>query len=134
MELLTEASAAGRYVVVTASKSVYDVTIADGVNPEIIRRPLLAGLLLDGLPMTGVSRFVFDSRAGYGRIAWGKLDPAEYDDPSSPYSGTARTTSRVLHIARVPEDTESIDAIRDAVLASGDDDALSAAVRALTGS
>ena len=133
IQALTETSAAGRYVVVTATKSVYEVTIDSAGTPEVIRRPLLAGLLLDGQPMTGVFRFVFDSRTGVGRILWSKLDPADYDEPSEPYSGTARTTSRVLLIAELTDGSEALDVIRDAVLASADDDDMRTSVRALLG-
>lgn len=131
METLTEKSAAGRYVVVTETKSVYEVTISAGETLEVIRRPLVAGLLLDGQPMTGVSSFYFDSGAGFGQICWTKLDPADYDNPSMPYAGTIRSTSRVILIAQVTGQSGLIDVIRDAVLASGDDDALRASVLAL---
>lgn len=133
METLTDRSAVGTYVVVTASKSVYEVTISADHEPEVIRRPLVSGLLLDGEPMTGVTRFDFDSRTGFGQIRWTKADPADYDDPSQPYTGTGRTTSRDLVIAEMAAAAESIDVIRNAVLASGDHDELHAAVRELIG-
>lgn len=131
MEFLNEQSAPGTYVVVTASRSVYEVNIGERGELTVIRRPILNKLLLDGEPLTGVSEISFTTRGGYGLIHWYKERREDYDDPDGPYAGTDRTTSRVVLIAEVPAGPVSIDTIRNAVLAAPDDSGLLEAVNEL---
>lgn len=130
-EILTEESAPGCYLVVTASQTVYVVRIADDRELSVVRRPIVHRLLLDGEPMSGVTGFDFDGATGVGSIRWTKLDPADYDYPDVPYMGTTRSTSPVLLVAKVRDDEDFIDAIRSAVQATTDREVLHDILRTL---
>lgn len=93
---LTERSAPGNYFVITASRTMYHVTVEDLSSSTVIRYPRANKLLLDGEPLTGVRSFLFDADSGLGQIEWWKTNPADYDRPDLPYVGTVRTTSPVL--------------------------------------
>ena len=104
-------AAAGTYAVVTASHSVYVVTVVEGGEPVIVRNPLVPGLQLDGQPMTGVTAFLFDSGSGVGQIEWTRLNPEDRDFPDLPYAGTVRRTNTVLLVATVSAGQSPADAI-----------------------
>lgn len=98
---LTETSARGRYVVVTAARTTYFVDVDPDQLVRIVRHPLRAGLLHDGKPIPGVASVDFDTITGLGRLWWWKDNPLHYDPPGEPYLGTLRRTSTVRLIARV---------------------------------
>ncbi|BDV32245.1 hypothetical protein [Microbacterium terricola] len=101
---LTEHSAPGVYIVITGSRTLYQVEIiSHDALPVITRYPVVNGLLKDGTPLPGVSGFQFDATTGLGEIRWWKDDPNDYDRPDLTYAGTIRTTSRVLVIAQVSD-------------------------------
>lgn len=96
---LTEESAPGTYIVITASRTVYQVEIADDIPLwTVTRYPRERSLLLDAEPLTGVQGFFFDAERGLGQIEWWKENIADRDDPDRAYAGTVRTTSRVMLI------------------------------------
>jgi len=103
---LTERSAPGIYFVITASRTMYHVTVEDLSSSTVIRYPRANKLLLDGEPLTGVRSFLFDADSGLGQIEWWKTDPADYDRPDLPYIGTVRTTSPVLLILSLTSTAE----------------------------
>lgn len=96
---LTEQSAPGTYIVITASRTKYHVQIADDVPFwTVTRYPRERFLLLDAEPLTGVLRFFVDAEGGLGQIEWWKENIADRDDPDRAYADTVRTTSRVMPI------------------------------------
>ncbi|MBG0719237.1 hypothetical protein G3N18_14435 [Microbacterium sp. 2C] len=93
----------GVRVVATASGALYFLDNSDpDRDPRVTRYPgPAAGALNDGQPLPGVHAYTFDVRTRIGEIFWWKDDPAQYDNPTLPYIGTVRATSRVLLIARL---------------------------------
>lgn len=101
-DALTEHSPPGLYIVITASGTLYRVEITSHDRPvSVMRFPIVESLLRDGTWLPSVTGFRFDADTGVGEIRWWKDDPADYDRPDRPYSGTTRTTTRVQIIARI---------------------------------
>lgn len=72
------------------------------------------GKVHDARPLPAVHGCHFNAQTGAGHIVFWKDDPADYDDPTAPYVGTVRATSRVLLVGRIrdSEATDSVEAIR----------------------
>ena len=127
---LTEESAPGTYIVITASRTVYHVEIADNVPFwTVTRYPRERSLLLDAEPLTGVLRFFFDAERGLGQIEWWKENIADRDDPDRAYAGTVRTTSGVMLILSLNTTASEaqtirlvLDGLRSALAAVDSDD------------
>lgn len=112
--------------VLTSSGAIYLVDITNPDTPPRLTRHRAKGELLhDSSPLPGVHALRFDALTGIGRIEWWKDDPAHYDRPDLPSTGTIRATSRVLLIARLREATttatvDAIDWLRALVRTLGD--------------
>lgn len=110
---VTEESAPGTYIVITASRTVYHVDIAnDSASWRITRYPRVNSLLLDVEPLTGVLSFFFDVESGMGQIEWWKGNVADRDDRDRPYAGTVRATSRVMLILSLNPTTGEMETVR----------------------
>lgn len=98
---VSDRSTPGIYIILTRSGAVYIADIHDpDATPTVTRHAGgAANALRDGQPLPGVHGFSFNAVTGLGTVIWWK-DPTEYSDPSVPYVGTTRSTSRVLLVAR----------------------------------
>lgn len=103
---VSDRSTPGIYIVLTRSGAVYIADILDpDATPTVTRYAGgAANALRDGRPLPGVHGFSFNAATGLGAVMWWK-DPAEYTDPDLPYVGTTRSTSRVLLVARLKDET-----------------------------
>ncbi|SDT03154.1 hypothetical protein [Microbacterium paraoxydans] len=103
---VSDRSTPGVYIMLTRSGAVYIADIHDpDATPTVTRYAGgAANALRDGQPLPGVHGFSFNAWTGLGALIWWK-DPTEYTDPSLPYVGTTRSTSRVLLIARLKDAT-----------------------------
>lgn len=123
---VSDRSAPGVYIALTTSGAVYITDILDSDVPPSVTRYAggAATALRDRQPLPGTHGFSFDAKTGLGTVLWWK-DPAEYTHPNLPYGGTARSTSPVLLVARLKDETAAgrdravvllhalVDALRD---------------------
>ncbi|MEJ6556246.1 hypothetical protein PQI51_14565 [Microbacterium esteraromaticum] len=103
---VSDRSTPGVYITLTRSGAVYIADIHDpDATPTVTRYAGgAANALRDGQPLPGVHGFSFNASTGLGAVLWWK-DPTECTDPSLPYAGTTRSTSRVLLVARLKDET-----------------------------
>ncbi|MBM7826615.1 hypothetical protein [Microbacterium aurum] len=119
IEVLTEVSDTsppGVYLATTQSGAAYVIELMDPDRaPTVIRYHGDAhGKIHDTRSLPGVHGCRFNAQTGVGYIVWWKDSPAEYNDPTAPYVGTLRATSRVLLVGRIRDSaaTDSVEAVR----------------------